>query len=400
MVETLNLVNISPVDAKAAGSAQANSTDDTLVSESSFPDSLKQAVDSRKPDHDNDESGNELPLSGDLAQITAEHDLPVLSADLNLVNQSELILSSIPDTKQLATEEVPDEAITLQAVTVNAMSNKEITQAAITTASASDASEVSILPAGISKKLQAELSETGNKLQSNITTSNAVDKSFMQQMASSQSGSEQSDLPNSKNSFLNMVAQQQFSTDLNTASSQSTINTNVLPLSLSTHSPSSTPMSLSGMVHSEITEPFGKPAWSQGVGKQILWMVNQNLSSAEIRLNPANLGAIEVRIDMSGDQVSVALSSSHGVVREAMEAALPKLREMLDEKGLSLADTDISQHSFAEQRESSFSEENSAFGGNTRNVMAESGMESDQLNGVEALQLLETGRISMVDYYV
>lgn len=400
MVETLNPVNISPVDAKAAGSAQANSTDDTAVSESSFPDSLKQAFDSRKTDNDKAESGNELPLSGNLDQITAEDDLPVLSADLNLVNQSELILSSIPDTKQLPTEEMLDEAINLQAVTVNVMNDKVITQSVITTAGASDVSEVSILPAGISKKIQADLNETGNKLQSNITASNAVDKSFMQQMMNTQSGSEQSDLPNNKNSFLNMVAQQQLSADLNTSSSQSSINTNVLPLSLSTNSTSSAPMSLSGMVQSEITEQFGKPAWSQGVGKQILWMVNQNLSSAEIRLNPANLGAIEVRIDMSGDQVSVALSSSHGVVREAMEAALPRLREMLDEKGLNLADTDISQHSFAEQRESSFSEDNSTFGGNATNDMAESGMESGQLNGLEALQLLETGRIGMVDYYV
>jgi flagellar hook-length control protein FliK len=54
---------------------------------------------------------------------------------------------------------------------------------------------------------------------------------------------------------------------------------------------------------------------------------------------------------MSEDQVNVSLSSRHAIVREAMEQALPKLREMLDENGFNLADADVSKHSFAEQRE-------------------------------------------------
>ena len=101
----------------------------------------------------------------------------------------------------------------------------------------------------------------------------------------------------------------------------------------------------------EIREAFGRTAWSQGMGKQVLSMVNQNIGSAEIRLNPAHLGPIEILIDMSEDQVNVSLSSRHAIVREAMEQALPRLREMLDENGFSLADADISKHSFAEQRE-------------------------------------------------
>lgn len=107
--------------------------------------------------------------------------------------------------------------------------------------------------------------------------------------------------------------------------------------------------SASAPVQSSMTEAFGRPEWSQGMGKQVLWMVNQGLSRAEIRLNPANLGPLEVRIDMENDQVNVAFTSRHADVREAVEQALPRLREMLEEKGLKLADADVSQHSFAEQ---------------------------------------------------
>ena len=101
----------------------------------------------------------------------------------------------------------------------------------------------------------------------------------------------------------------------------------------------------------EITEAFGRSAWPQAMGKQVLSMINQNIGSAEIRLNPAHLGPIEILIDMTEDQVNVSLTSRHAVVREAMEQALPRLREMLDENGFNLADADISKHSFDEQRE-------------------------------------------------
>ena len=112
--------------------------------------------------------------------------------------------------------------------------------------------------------------------------------------------------------------------------------------------------SQSTSLQSMITESFGKPEWGQGMGKQILWMVNQSINRAEIRLNPANLGPLEVRVDMDNDQVNVAFTSRHADVREAVEQAMPRLREMLEEKGLNLADADISQHTFAEQHEQAF----------------------------------------------
>lgn len=98
-------------------------------------------------------------------------------------------------------------------------------------------------------------------------------------------------------------------------------------------------------------ETFGRPGWNQGMAKQVVWMVNQNIRSAEIRLNPANLGPVEVRVNMEDEQVSVAFSSRHAVVREAVEMSLPRLREMLESNGLNLAQADVSQHSFSEQRQ-------------------------------------------------
>ena len=142
-----------------------------------------------------------------------------------------------------------------------------------------------------------------------------------------------------------------------------------------------------------IAEAFGRPGWSQAMGKQILMMVNQNISSAEIRLNPAHLGPIEVLIDMSEEQVSVSMSSRHAVVRDAMEQALPRLREMLEQNGFSLADADISEHAFAEQREQNADGKN--------NAASVSSIEQ-AVNADGSQQAMKQAAIStsMVDYYI
>ncbi len=121
-----------------------------------------------------------------------------------------------------------------------------------------------------------------------------------------------------------------------------------------------TPLSNSSAIYqADINQPFGSVDWSKGLGKQVVMLVNQNIRSAELRLNPANMGTVEVRIDMEDDQVNVAFTSRHAAVRDAIEVAMPRLREMMDSNGLSLADTDISDQSFAQQSELAFADKNS-----------------------------------------
>ena len=145
----------------------------------------------------------------------------------------------------------------------------------------------------------------------------------------------------------------------------------------------------------EITEAFGRSAWPQAMGKQVLSMINQNIGSAEIRLNPAHLGPIEILIDMTEDQVNVSLTSRHAVVREAMEQALPKLREMLDENGFNLADADVSKHSFAEQREHNTKHDDNA---RDRGATTPDLLTSSEIND-PALQRA-TDTTATVDYFV
>jgi flagellar hook-length control protein FliK len=103
---------------------------------------------------------------------------------------------------------------------------------------------------------------------------------------------------------------------------------------------------------STITKPLTHPGWSEDLGEQIVWMNNKAIPAAEIRLNPAHLGPISVRIDVNQDQTTIMFTALHVEVKEAIEASLPKLREMLATQQLNLVNVNISQNSTSNQSRS------------------------------------------------
>ncbi len=94
----------------------------------------------------------------------------------------------------------------------------------------------------------------------------------------------------------------------------------------------------------------GQPGWDRAVGQRLMWMINNQEQSASIRLNPPELGPLEAKIQIQNDTVQVHFTSHHAPVRDALEAALPRLREMFAEQGLNLGQADVSaeQHARSE----------------------------------------------------
>ncbi|MFZ4504058.1 MAG: flagellar hook-length control protein FliK [Methylovulum sp.] len=101
----------------------------------------------------------------------------------------------------------------------------------------------------------------------------------------------------------------------------------------------------------EIVKPITHPEWSKDLGQHIVWQLNKALPSAEISLNPEHLGPMTVRIEMHQDQATVQFTSAHEEVRNALEASIPKLRELLQIQHLNLADVNISQHTPQQQQQ-------------------------------------------------
>ncbi len=100
-----------------------------------------------------------------------------------------------------------------------------------------------------------------------------------------------------------------------------------------------------------MSKPVGHPEWNRELGERILWMHNKAMPGAEIKLNPQHLGPISVRIDMNQDQATVTFASPHAAVREALEASMPKLRELMSAQQINLADVNVFQNP-SEQRQS------------------------------------------------
>ncbi len=112
-----------------------------------------------------------------------------------------------------------------------------------------------------------------------------------------------------------------------------------------------TPATVPSLPALTVAVPVRQAGWDQALGDQVQWMVGQKLQGAEIRLNPAHLGPMEVRIQVQNDQANISFTAQHGVVREALEEAIPRLREMLSGSGLNLGNVDVSGQSFAQQRQ-------------------------------------------------
>lgn len=95
-----------------------------------------------------------------------------------------------------------------------------------------------------------------------------------------------------------------------------------------------------------VATPMGSSVWSDDFAQQITWMATGKLEqSASLHLNPPDLGPMQVVVKVSDSQATVLFSSPHGAVREAIESALPKLRELMADNGITLGNASVSDQS-------------------------------------------------------
>lgn len=109
-----------------------------------------------------------------------------------------------------------------------------------------------------------------------------------------------------------------------------------------------------GAPATSITAPTPTPDLNAGdfdeaIGARIGWLAEQKIGHAHIRINPENMGQIDVKLQLDGDRVHASFNSAHADVRHALENSLPRLREMLGEQGLQLSHADVGQQSTPQQ---------------------------------------------------
>jgi flagellar hook-length control protein FliK len=94
-----------------------------------------------------------------------------------------------------------------------------------------------------------------------------------------------------------------------------------------------------------IDTPLGAPGWSTALADQLVVFAGEKRQVAELRINPPHLGPVEITLTVSDDQASAVFASPHAIVRETIESALPRLREVLAESGINLGQASVTADS-------------------------------------------------------
>ena len=90
-----------------------------------------------------------------------------------------------------------------------------------------------------------------------------------------------------------------------------------------------------------IETPVHDASWRLDAATRIANLVTRGIEHAEVRVTPPDLGPVELRIDVRGGEATLAIIAAQPATRDALEQALPLLRDMLAQQGLSLGQATV-----------------------------------------------------------
>ncbi|GAA3540262.1 flagellar hook-length control protein FliK [Zobellella aerophila] len=92
-----------------------------------------------------------------------------------------------------------------------------------------------------------------------------------------------------------------------------------------------------------LSAPVATPAWQRQLGQQLVGLALRPDQSMELHLNPAELGPLQVSLKLVEQGAQAHFISAHAPVRQALEQAIPQLREALAEQGITLGEASIGE---------------------------------------------------------
>lgn len=93
-------------------------------------------------------------------------------------------------------------------------------------------------------------------------------------------------------------------------------------------------------------------AWAEGLVNRVMYLSSQNLKSADIQLEPAELGRLDIRVNVATDQsTQVTFISGHAGVRDALDSQVHRLRELFAQQGLAQPDVNVADQSRQQQQQ-------------------------------------------------
>ena len=97
---------------------------------------------------------------------------------------------------------------------------------------------------------------------------------------------------------------------------------------------------------------MNQSGWTEEVVNRVMYLSSANLKAADIQLQPAELGRLDIRVNMVPDQqTQVTFMSAHAGVREALEGQMHRLRDSFAQQGMGQVDVNVSDQSRGSQNQ-------------------------------------------------
>ena len=133
---------------------------------------------------------------------------------------------------------------------------------------------------------------------------------------------------------------------------------------------------------------------NEQVAEKVQMMMSKNLKNLDIRLDPPELGQMKIRMTMNNDVANVHFTVSSQQARDVIEQTLPRLREMLAQQGMQLADSSVQQQNSG-QSQDSYNNGEQQSGSNRTN----DGQGDENLDNGSNLELNVASKRDGISYY-
>jgi len=104
---------------------------------------------------------------------------------------------------------------------------------------------------------------------------------------------------------------------------------------------------IDGRLNVAVEAPLRSPAFAGELAEKIVWLAGRHAQFAELSLNPPHLGSLEIRLSLSGGDAVAQFFSANASVRDALETAMPRLRELMAQAGINLGEAQVRDEAFA-----------------------------------------------------
>ena len=84
---------------------------------------------------------------------------------------------------------------------------------------------------------------------------------------------------------------------------------------------------------------------ASAMGERVMMMISQGKQEVQIRLDPAELGSMFVKVQIQQDQVQLNIQTQAAMSKDIIEQNMPRLREQLAQQGIQLGEANVEQQS-------------------------------------------------------